>query len=272
MNCCEFESNGESGDAGTPTTPLDATTLFEVADFAVGQPVGEVASGPLALVDVARSRTLAWEAQRAGATSYAIGVNGLRYDSDATNTAFNSGVFTSSWIRMQLATLYSASWAQALGIDATCVITIEAYFDLLTFISGFGGVAVVSWGLNGSPGNAAARMRGAGRGIRSATQVAFGKTDGAEGAVYTTAPGGTANTLGAVMGVGNSVTAVAGARASLAAGWPLYRNVVATPAGPSANPTNMLDENSYLAIGMYTGNTTDGMVTQLRSLRIRAWR
>jgi len=34
----------------------------------------------------------------------------------------------------------------------------------------------------------------------------------------------------------------------------------------------MLDENSYLATGFYTGNTTDGMVTQLRSLRLRAWR
>jgi len=199
---------------GTVAQVAIDTVIYEIDDFSVGQPAGEIASGPLVLTDVSRGIALTWEAQRAGATSLAIGATGLRYDSDATNTSFNSGSFTSSWIRLPLATLYN----QFPAIDASWTISIECYFDLLTFISGFGGVGVVSWGLTGAPSNGAARMRGAGRGIRSLVQVGFGKTDGAEGSTYFTVPGNASNVLAAVMGVGNGVTAAMGIRASLAAG------------------------------------------------------
>ncbi len=246
----------------------DGRTVFEVTDFSVGQPNGEVASGALDLVDTLRGITLSWDAQRAGATSYAIGVNGLRYVADATSTSFSSTTFTASYIRLLLGELYT----EIPTVDASCTLTIEAYFDLLTMTSNLPGVAAVGWGLNAVPSNSAARMRGAGRGLRSGVQTAFGKTDGAEGTNYTNAPANTGNVLVSVLSPDNGCAAIVGARASLAAGWPQYRNVVAAPAGPSANPTTMLDENSYLAIGMWTGGVAGNMITQLRSLRIRAWR
>lgn len=262
---------------------LDDVTLFEVADFSVGQPVGEIVDGStVSLVDVARGRSLDFEFNRNGATSWAIGaVNGLRLVGDgATATNFNSGSFDSNWLRVQLATLYTAanaggSWGTDLELDATLVYTIEAYFDLLALNAGLPGVAAVGWGLAGSPTNSAARMQGVGRGLRAAAQTAFGKFDASEGTNYTTGGHGSDNVLCAtIASAGAAGAGMVANRANVAAGWPLYRAVVSNYGRITGIVTStMLDENAYLAIGQWSGNAAGAAyVTQLRSLRIRAWR
>lgn len=265
---CVPASNGQSG--AEPSSALDALTLFEVEDFAVGQPNGEIASGALSLVDVDRNVTLAWEAQRAGVSSYAIGVNGLRYVADITNSAFNSGAFVNAaFIRLQLATLFNAFPE----VDSTCTICMETYWDLLT-TTGLGGSAAVVWGLTGSPSNSNPRMRGAARGLRVGVPVAFGKMDGAEGSNYTTVPGNTGDTLAVLIAPGASGSAgFSNIRGALANDWPQLRNQVHAAGNTSGTTTTYTsDENNYLAIGNWSGGVTATYISQLRSLRIRAWR
>lgn len=261
---------------GGGASPVSAQTLFEVEDFAVGQPAGEVASGPISLVDVRRGVTLAWEAQRAGVTSWAIGATGLRFVGDGvTATAFNSGSTTGSWLRVQLNTLYTSPDYASLNLDGTLVYTIEAYFDLLTMNAGLPGVAAVGWGLVGAPTNSAARMQGVGRGFRAAAQTAFGKFDAAEGTNYTSNSHGDDNTLCAtIASAGATGAGLVTERTSVAAGWTPYRAVVNNYGRITGTvTTTMLDENAYLAIGMWSGNAAGAaMINQLRSLRIQVWR
>jgi hypothetical protein len=281
VSCCDGGFVSNSGGGAAPSV-LDDVTLFEVADFSVGQPVGEIVDGStVALVDVDRGRSLDFEFNRNGATSWAIGaVDGLRLVGDgATATAFNSGTFDSNWLRVQMGDLYDAgnaggAWGTDLELDATLVYTIEAYFDLLTMAAGLPGVAAVGWGLAGAPSNSAARMQGVARGFRGAVQTSFGKFDATEGTNYTGAFG-SANVLCATIASAASAGAgLVGVRASVAAEWPLYRAVVnnyGRTAGTAT--TTMLDENAYLAIGQWSGNAAGAVyVTQLRSMRIRAWR
>jgi hypothetical protein len=263
-----------AGSGGLPA--LSETTLFEVEDFAVGQPNGNVATGPINLTDVSRGITLGWEAQQAGMTSFAIGADGLRGVGDgATATNFNSASFTGNWLRLQLNTLYTNAAYASLNLDATLVYTIEAYFDLLTLNAGLPGVAVVGWGLAGSPSNAAARMQGVGRGLRAAAQTAFGKFDAGEGTNYTTGGHGDDNTLCAtIASAGAAGAGMVAERVSVAAGWTPYRAVVSNYGRITGIVTStMLDENAYLAVGMWSGNAAGAVyIFQLRSLRIRAWR
>jgi hypothetical protein len=275
VSCCEATGNGQST-APPSSTPIDAETIFEVADFSVGQPQGElVDNSTIDLVDVARARTLTFEVNRNGATSWAIGpTNGLRLVGDsATATSFNTGTFDANWLRVQFAMLWAQSWASEL--DGMLNYSIEAYFDLLTMAAGLPGVAAVFWGLSGSPTNAAARMQGVGRGFRSAVQTAFGKFDANEGTNYTSNSHGDDNTLAATIYSGASAGAgFVADRASVAAGWPRYQAQVNTSGRITGTvTTTLVDENVYAAIGQWSGNAAGAaMITQLRSLRMRAWR
>ncbi len=173
---------------------------------------------------------------------------------------------------MQLATIWAQSWASEL--DATLNYTIEAYFSLLTMNAGLPGVAAVGWGLSGSPSNAAARMQGVGRGLRAAVQTAFGKFDASEGTNYTGAVGSSNTLCATIASAGAAGAGLAATRASLAAGWPLYRaQVNASGRITGTATTTMTDENNYLAIGQWSGNAAGAVyVTQLDALRIRTWR
>lgn len=259
-----------------PISPIDVETIFEVADFRVGQPAGELVDGStITLVDVARGRTLDWEVNRNGATSWAIGANGLRLVGDgATATAFNSGSFDSNWLRCRFSTLWATAWSLALGLDATLSYSIEAYFDVLTWNAGIPGVGVVWWGLVGAPSNSNARMQGVGRGFRGATETAFGKFDAGEGTNYTGAHGDD-NQLAATQYSGASAGAgLIAERASVAAGWSRYQAQANTYGRITGTTTTTSgDENMYAAVGQWSGNAAGATyVTQWSSLRMRAWR
>ena len=269
--------NGAPGGSGVPATPLDVETVWEVEDFSVGQPVGELVDGStITLVDVARSRSLDFEVNRNGATSWAIGpVNGLRLVGDgATATAFNSGGFDSNWLRTRFSTIWATPWATTLGLDATLSYSFEAYWDLLTWNAGLPGVAVVWWGLVGAPSNSNARMNGVGRGFRGAVETAFGKVDAGEGSNYTGAHGDD-NQLAATQYSGGSTGAgLIAERLSVAAGWSRYQAQASTYGRVTGIETTTLgDENVYASIGQWSGNAAGATyVTQLRSARLRAWR
>jgi acyl-coenzyme A thioesterase PaaI-like protein len=192
--------------------------------------------------------------------------SGIEFVAGATNTTFAAGGGTCALFYWTLDELFTQ-----LGIDSSRSIVIEHYFSTLTFPTpnvSPAGVVVASWGIAGTPSNSGARQRGVRRGNLAGSQALSGITDAAAGTAYTTAPASTSNVLAIGISHGGVTSALAGVWGGAFVSSPLTMEV-ATPPGPSANPTTVKDRNNRMTVAFPTGNTAADMVAVLQQTRIR---
>lgn len=161
MNCCAFETNGESGDAGGSVSIVNVDpTVYEV-DFAE-EPVFDFVNG-VRVID-GRSWTVF---SRAAASVYGTDGNGIRWrPALATAGVFNETNQTAAGMYIDLATLIGPTFHPAKRYS------FELHYSSRT-LNASTRIGPFLWGPAGLPTGAVSRVRGGGVNNSAGTQLPF---------------------------------------------------------------------------------------------------